>query len=132
MSTRRLFSELSEEEQFDVMTKTYPDSRIQSARYNQGKPQTNEIDPNFILGIAKVLTKSREKYERANWTRETKWSTPYDSCMRHIIAFQSGEDIDKESGQHHLLHAATNLMFLFYYTQNQPQNDDRVFKKESK
>ena len=100
----------------------------QSLRYNEGKIQTNEIDPDFILGIGEVLTKSRSKYPEFNWQGSTKWSTPYNSLMRHLMAFQKGEDNDKESLCHHLLHAATNLMFLYYYTQTQQKNDDRGFK----
>lgn len=103
----------------------------QSARYNQGKVQTREIDPAFILGIGEVLTKSRAKYEHYNWCKPTKLSTPYESMMRHIMAFQSGEDFDKETGSHHLLHAATNIMFMYYHCMNNPEeSDDRFFKKD--
>lgn len=104
-----------------------------SKRYNAGKVQTREIDPNFILGIGEVLTKSRAKYEAYNWTKSTKLSTPYESMMRHIMAFQSGEDFDKETQSHHLLHAATNLMFMYYHITNNPEeSDDRFFKKDKK
>jgi hypothetical protein len=103
-----------------------------SKRYNSGKPQTSEIDPAFIIGIAEVLTKSREKYERANWALGNNWSVPYESMMRHLMAFQAGEEIDSESGKHHLLHAATNIMFLYYYTQTFPEFDDRIFKGKKK
>ena len=144
----KTFAEMTEEEQIEAISNCqnleqilYGPSSLargpripvtKSTRYNQGKPQSNEIDPAFILGIAKVLTKSREKYDRANWIKSTSWEIPYDCLMRHIMAFQSGEDFDKESGNHHLLHAATNLMFLYYYVQTQPENDSRIFKKEVK
>lgn len=105
----------------------------QSKRLNQGKIQTREIDPSFILGIGEVLTKSRAKYDHFNWCRPTKLSTPYESMMRHILAFQSGEDVDKETGSHHLLHAATNIMFMYYHIINNPEeSDDRFFKKDKK
>jgi hypothetical protein len=103
-----------------------------SLRFNTGKTQTSEIDPSFIIGIGEVLTKSREKYPKANWMRGNDWSVPYESMMRHLMAFQSGEEIDKESGKAHLLHAATNIMFLYYYSQTFPEFDDRLFKKEKK
>jgi hypothetical protein len=99
-----------------------------SLRYNSGKPQTNEIDPNFILGMGAVLEKSRVKYSRGNWEKGNSYSVPYDSMMRHILAWQSGETIDKESGQSHLHHAALNLMMLAYYEANYPEFDDRLFK----
>ena len=102
-----------------------------SARYNEGKIQTREVYPAFILGIGDVLTKSREKYEAFNWCRPTKLSTPYESLMRHLMAFQMGEDFDKESGKHHLLHCATNLMFMYYHVINNPnESDDRGFKQQ--
>lgn len=113
-----------------MITPTSSVTPVQSARYNEGKVQTREIDPNFILGIGEVLTKSRAKYDHFNWCKPTKLSTPYESLMRHLLAFQSGEETDKETGSHHLLHAATNLMFMYYHITNNPEeSDDRFFKK---
>jgi hypothetical protein len=104
-----------------------------SARYNQGKIQTREVDPAFILGIGDVLTASRAKYDHFNWCKPTKLSTPYESAMRHLMAFQSGEDFDKETSKHHLLHVATNIMFMYYHITNNPEeSDDRFFKKDKK
>lgn len=105
--------------------------RVKSERYNQGKPQTREIDPEFIMGMAKVLTASRTKYAEGNWQNETKFSTPYESCMRHLMKFWSGEEKDSESGEHHLLHCAVNLMFLHYHLTSGKGVDDRLFKKVS-
>lgn len=108
-------------------------NQVQSARFNEGKIQTREIDPAFILGIGEVLTKSRAKYDHYNWCKPTKLSTPYESLMRHLMAFQSGENFDKETESHHLLHAATNLMFMYYHCMNNPEeSDDRFFKKKEK
>jgi hypothetical protein len=102
-----------------------------SQRHNSGKVQTREVDPAFILGIGEVLTKSREKYDAFNWQKPTKLSTPYESLFRHLMAFQMGEDVDKESGKHHLLHCATNLMFMYYHITRNPEfSDDRGFKGE--
>lgn len=100
----------------------------ESLRYNTGKTQTRELDPKFLLGIGEVLTKSRDKYPEMNWSQPTKFSTPYESAMRHLMAFWSGEDVDAESGKHHLLHVATNIMFLYFHHRNNPQMDDRKFK----
>lgn len=121
-----------EKELSEALSKQF-EAPVQSARYNEGKVQTREIDPNFILGIGEVLTKSRAKYEHFNWCKPTKLSTPYESLMRHLMAFQSGEETDKETGSHHLLHAATNLMFMYYHITNNPEeSDDRFFKKAPK
>lgn len=103
-----------------------------SARHNQGKVQLREVDPDFIIGLGEVLTASREKYDEGNWMKETKFSTPYESAMRHLMKFWSGDELDEETSKHHLLHAATNLMFLYYHTRSGVGIDDRLFKKEKK
>lgn len=104
----------------------------QSARYNTGKTQVRELDPAFIMGLGEVLTASRAKYTEGNWMKETKFSTPYESAIRHLMKFWSGEETDEETNKHHLLHAATNLMFLYYHTRSDVGIDDRLFKKEKK
>lgn len=116
----------------DDMLKRHEDKKQESLRFNTGKIQTKEIDPDFVLGIGDVLTKSREKYPAFNWCKPTPFSVPYESMMRHLMAFQKGEEFDVESGKHHLLHVATNVMFLYYQLMNHPEMDDRGFKKEKK
>lgn len=103
-----------------------------SLRFNSGKPQSNEISPKFLLDMGAVLEKSRQKYPRGNWAKGNSYSVPFDSMMRHILAWQSGESIDSESGQSHLAHAALNLMMLHYYEEMFPEFDDRIFKKDKK
>lgn len=101
-----------------------------SLRFNTGKSQTNEISPKFLLAMGAVLEKSRQKYPRGNWEKGNDYSVPYDSMMRHLLAWQSGEGKDPESGLSHLAHAALNLMMLHYYEENYPEFDDRIFKKD--
>jgi hypothetical protein len=104
-------------------------SETGSMRFNKGKPQSSEISPKFLLDMAAVLEKSREKYPRGNWAKGNNYSVPYDSMMRHLLAWQSGESKDIETGLSHLAHAALNLMMLHYYEENFPDMDDRIFKK---
>lgn len=116
----------------DNVKENYFEPVQQSARYNSGKTQLREIDPQFILGLGQVLTASREKYEEGNWMKETKLSTPYESCMRHLMKFWEGEELDNETNMDHLLHAATNIMFLYYHKRSGKGIDDRLFKKDKK
>jgi hypothetical protein len=104
-------------------------STDKSLRFNEGKIQTRELDPDFILGMGEVLTRSRGKYEHFNWQKPTNFSTPFESMMRHLMAFQKGEEVDSESLCHHLLHCAVNIMFLHYHATNNTGIDDRGFKK---
>jgi hypothetical protein len=105
----------------------------QSARHNIGKTQLREVDPDFIMGLGEVLTASRKKYDEFNWAKPTKLSTPYESAMRHLMAFQKGENIDPDDNLSHLLKAAVNIMFMHYHITNNPEySDDRFFKKDKK
>jgi hypothetical protein len=99
-----------------------------SLRYNTGKPQMSLLDPNFMLGMAEVMTIGLEKYGKANWQKGNYLSVPYDSAQRHLQKYWMGQTIDEESSKHHLFHAAVNLMFMYYYENNYPEMDDRNFK----
>jgi len=98
-----------------------------SVRKNVGKPQTHHIDPEFMLGMAKVLTFGASKYSPRNWMKGNDITVPYDSCMRHLLAFMGGEDDDPETGENHLFSAGVNLMFMYFYYKNFPEMDDRCF-----
>ena len=104
--------------QFSIFNKISDEQTVEaptgSLRYNTGKPQTNEISPKFLLAMGQVLEKARAKYPRGNWEKGNSYSVPYDSLMRHLLAWQSGEATDSESGLSHLAHAALNLMMLHY------------------
>lgn len=87
-----------------------------SLRFNKGKPETSQLDPRFILALADLMTVSAEKYGKFNWALGQQYHTPFDSCMRHLLKFMNGENVDEESGKDHLLHAAANLMILWTST----------------
>jgi hypothetical protein len=61
--------------------------------------------PEFELGI--VFLSGALKYGSHNY-RDTNIlaSVYYDAIMRHVKAWQEGEDFDPDSGMHHLIHAA--------------------------
>ena len=47
------------------------------------------------------------------------------SCSRHLIKFIQGEDIDPESGLHHLAHLCFDALMLLDYSKNFKHLDDR-------
>lgn len=94
-------------------------------RYNDGKTRHDLLPAYGINEIAKVLTFGADKYADRNWELGMKWSKVLASLKRHINAFESGEDFDKETGLSHMAHAATNALFLVEYTKTYPQGDDR-------
>ena len=74
---------------------------------------------------AAVLAFGAEKYAEHNWRKGFVWSRPLSAAMRHITAFNAGEDKDPESGLSHLAHAACCIMFLLEFEKTRKELDDR-------
>lgn len=86
-------------------------------KHDQNKPMIALLEPQYILGTAQVMTFGATKYGRENWKQDMPDAIfrLYSAAMRHLLAFQSGETIDPESGMSHLYHASANLMMLDHY-----------------
>jgi len=96
-------------------------------RFNKNKPKvTLALDAYHSLdGAAEVFEKGLEKYSRGNWQKGLLWTENMDSMMRHILAFNSGEDLDPESGLPHVDHITCNALMLAQNDRIHPQLDDR-------
>lgn len=95
------------------------------ARYNQGKADLSLIPLSTLEDEARVWMYGEAKYKRFNWMKGMAWSIPLACALRHLAAWQNGEDIDPESGQPHLAHAMCNLRMLTLYSRTYPEGDDR-------
>lgn len=104
-------------------------------RKNNGKPEMSQLDPRFIMEMAKLLTNMDKcgKYDKYNWTKGMELSKTLDSLERHLYAFKVGINEDDESKFNHLVHVAVNAMFAWNtYKLDNPELDDRHFKGEEK
>lgn len=100
-------------------------------RYNQGKNRLDLLPTFAINDMAKVITIGSEKYAVNNWRKGMKWSNVIASLKRHLLALESGEDFDSESGLLHASHLLCNAAFLNEYYYIAPEYDDR-FRLEPK
>ena len=100
-------------------------ARGSGARYNQGKADLSLIPLPTLEDEARVWMYGEAKYKRFNWMKGMNWSIPMACALRHLAAWQSGEDMDPESGQPHLAHAMCNLRMLTLYARTFPEGDDR-------
>lgn len=72
--------------------------------------------PKALLdAAARALQHGAAKYAPNNWRRGMKWSETYSALLRHLTAWNDGEDADPDSGLHHFDHAAACLAFLCEY-----------------
>lgn len=95
------------------------------ARYNDGKAAFDLIALCTLEDEARVWEYGRRKYASWNWAKGMPWSVPLGCILRHLAAWQRGEDLDQESGLPHLAHISCNLRMLTLYSKTYPQGDDR-------
>jgi len=83
-------------------------------KFDGGKLEYGLLPPYALEETVKVLTFGAQKYERNNWIHVEDGPRRYfDALQRHLWAWKKGEQIDPESGLHHLAHAMCCLMFLY-------------------
>ena len=85
-------------------------------KHDAGKLRLDLIEPEFLEGLAAILTLGAAKYSAANWKQcPNPYERYYSALQRHLLAFAKDERTDKESGRSHLYHAACCLMFLAHF-----------------
>jgi hypothetical protein len=100
-------------------------------RYHEGKTRFALIPLDCHIWEAEGFAYGASKYEMDNWRKGQKISTQMDSLLRHLEAFYyRGEDVDPESGVHHLGLAQCNLAMMCGTVMNHPELDDRYRKPE--
>jgi hypothetical protein len=94
-------------------------------KFDGAKLPVNLLSSEALNQTAAVLKFGADKYHAHNWRDGFAWSRPLAAAMRHIMAFNDGEDKDPESGLSHLAHAACCIMFLLEFEKTHPHLDDR-------
>lgn len=97
-------------------------------RKNEGKNRLDLIPTFPVEQLGRVLTEGSLKYADRNWEAGMPWKNVTSSLKRHLLAFEAGEDFDKETGLLHIAHVMCNAMFLTEYYNTYPEGDDRPVK----
>ncbi len=93
-------------------------------KYDQDKVRLDLLPPIALQEIGRVLTFGAQKYGANNWRKGINYTRLIAALMRHMNAYNAGEDIDSESGMSHLAHAGCCIMFLIGL-QDRKDLDDR-------
>lgn len=105
------------------------EKRITSATGGQKgrKPlEVGAIDPLARAELGKVAAFGSAKYDRGNYLKGYDWSLSVDAAHRHMLAFESGEDRDPESGLLHAAHAAWHNLAQCSFVLREIGTDDRT------
>jgi hypothetical protein len=84
----------------------------------EGKLQWSLLWWGPLKVAVRVMMRGAKKYAPRNWEKGMPYTEGWDSLMRHSIAWWEGEDLDPESGEHHLGHTLCSAAFLLFYELN--------------
>lgn len=102
-----------------------PPSEGRALRYNVGKAKLSYVPLALKEACSRGMVYGANKYERDNWKKGFPWTELVDCAMRHLEAFNEGEDIDAESGLSHIDLLACNVAFLAHMIKFSAGTDDR-------
>ena len=94
-------------------------------KYDTEKPRMELLDPEFLVGVAQVMTFGAQKYEAHNWRKGIAFSRLIAAALRHLMAIMIGKNADTESGLPHVYHLGCCIMFLSWMMVHRPDLDDR-------
>lgn len=86
------------------------------------------LSSSWLMGVGRVLTFGSKKYAAHNWRKGIALSRLLGACLRHVLAFLGGEDLDPETGLSHLYHASCGLMFASELYETMPKEVDDRYK----
>ena len=84
-------------------------------RYNEGKRKWSLVHFQSLEPMIEVLEFGAKKYAIDNWKKGFDKKEILESLQRHLAKLFDGEEIDTESGLHHIGHIMCNAMFYSYY-----------------
>lgn len=84
---------------------------------DSGKARYDLLGWRTIDDMARIMADGAAAHGDEGWkTLPNAKDRYFSAAMRHIVAWRNGENIDVDSGFHHLAHAICNLMFLLELT----------------
>jgi hypothetical protein len=95
-------------------------------KIGQAKPSLHHVPPRVLLEVAQAMMEGSKKYGIYNYRKAgVSFSTYYSSTFRHLISWFEGEDIDPDSGLHHVVKAIAGLCVLYDSILEGNATDDR-------
>lgn len=91
-------------------------------KFDAGKLRYSLMPQGVVEAVLTVLEYGASKYGANNWQGLPEFDDRYyNALMRHLHAYRAGEQCDAESGLPHMAHAACNVLFLLWQSQQQQQ-----------
>jgi hypothetical protein len=85
-------------------------------KHDKGKPRMSLVPLECLESVIRVLEFGAEEYSVDNWkTVPGARDRYYDAVHRHMNEWRKGVLIDPKSGEPHLSHAISSLLFLDWF-----------------
>ncbi|HCV3101330.1 dATP/dGTP diphosphohydrolase domain-containing protein [Acinetobacter baumannii] len=82
-------------------------------KFDNAKPRFSLIPKGSLAPVINVLEFGARKYSEDNWRKVANAETRYfDAAHRHLNAWWDGQTVDPETGESHLAHAVSCLLFI--------------------
>jgi len=102
-----------------------PDQNLKTAAA-RGKPTLSAVPPVAFFALGAAMQNGANKYGVGNYLQTgATASVFYDAMSRHLNQWYQGEDVDKDSGVHHLGHLMASCAILLACEREGVLNDDR-------
>lgn len=93
----------------------WKDKSMEGKKFDSGKLSWSLLPFDAVKEIVKILDHGAKKYAPDNWKKVVPFKQRYfDALMRHLVAWQNGETVDKDSGLPTMAHVACNALFLLW------------------
>lgn len=106
------------------MTKVQKDGGGYKQSQSVTKTMFHLIPPEWVWGLADLLTKGALKYAPRNWERGMSRAQLLRAAKNHLTKFEMGHTYDEETGTHELVAAAWNCLVLFSHVVRGIGEDD--------
>jgi len=110
---------------FRPLTELKTEQPLKGRKDDAEKPDLSLLPREALEATARAFEYGAKKYGRYNYIQGMDWHRIIAAAMRHITAFNAGEDKDKESGLSHLAHASAAINMLIVYEVQQLGKDTR-------
>lgn len=111
------------------------DTQEKALRYNDGKLRWSLVHFTSLRPMVRVLEFGAVKYAVANWQKGLNRRDILESLIRHATDLLDGQELDPDSGLHHIGHIMCNAMFYQYFVDHPekevPQKEFQQLKKET-
>lgn len=97
----------------------------QGVKHDQSKPDLSLLPREFLVEVARAFEHGEKKYGRYNYRNGMDWHRILAAALRHLVAWNEGENLDPESGNNHLGHAGACIAMLLVYQSRSLGKDTR-------